>query len=161
MKAPTQSELYKQAKLYDKIICSVDKDNHLANIQSNLTVNGTLIATKDYEVYDDNIKIASEAFIIGWKKNEKAPLTSYPIGGIPNFNSWVADIKEYNKMYIWFIHDIYVHEIIGSKKISSASSNDYGLWCKGCNNYYEYASSNNNDDGTFSCWSCRKYPFYK
>jgi hypothetical protein len=48
----------------------------------------------------------------------------------------------------------------GKQQASQASIKaSAGLNCKGCNNYFPFAEAK--PDGTFVCWTCKRYPFYK
>jgi hypothetical protein len=114
--------------------------------------NGIIIDTRDEEWENeaifDIICIYGDGYLIyvpaGICLKDQITLTK------ENFIKFNAD-KKFIGSEIYYITDY---------RIVKVHSKIDGICCNKCGEFYRYAASNQ-DDGTFTCWSCRNYKFYK
>lgn len=102
--------------------------------------------------------------LIGWEKDE-------PNGGWGrDINKTYTDTEMERRNYLsplitWpstrFVFARWVDEKDLTKINQQTSVKAFaGLNCKGCNEHFPFAAPNQSD-GTFACWSCKRYPFYR
>jgi hypothetical protein len=123
----------------DRVVCKV-KDNQVVSI------NGE--GATDTQVFDIISLVGSDRYVVYVPYNVSLKNSVYVSA---------ANYKQFgvHKRFI----DSYVC-VITEHNVFAIHSRVDGMCCTDCGEFYAMAATNRGD-GTFACWACRHYPFYK